>query len=73
MSKKSKSLADQIFCDLESLRVLKDREEKRMIGVWLPESYKERFDILQEQTNAIFGKKLQELIMQAIDQVEGKL
>lgn len=43
--------------------------DKRSITLWLPVEYKEKFDLLQGRSNRLFGKKLQEVLMQAIDRV----
>jgi len=45
--------------------------EKSTLTLWLDKKYKEKFDILQSETNKEFGKRLQKLIMQAIDKVSG--
>ena len=45
-------------------------EESRVISIVVPQSYKERFDILQARSDKGFGKDLKIIIMQAIDFVD---
>ena len=71
MREKSKPI-DQIFRELELLTEAQETVETSMIGLWVPTEYKQRFDELQERTRKKFGKKIQELVMQAIDHLDGK-
>lgn len=65
-------LLTKIFEDLKTPDIT-EAPDKKMIGLWLPGGYKDRFDILQDKTNREFGKRVQALIMESIDHVEKKL
>lgn len=71
MREKSESI-DQIFRELETLTEADETTITMMIGLWVPAEYKLRFDQLQELTNKRFGKKVQELVIQAIKHLDGK-
>lgn len=72
MSKeKTSAIVDEVFSDIESLFENPDLfKDCKPLAFRFPTNYKERFDILQDKTNKRFGKKIQELIMAAIDKAD---
>jgi hypothetical protein len=75
MSEKSdlNSVIDDLFRDIEDLCSGQEPQESKMIGIWLPETYKIKFDELQRKTRTNFGKKIKDMIILAIDKVEDKI
>ncbi len=45
-------------------------EEKRLVGLWLSEAYKLRFDVLQRRSKKKFGRLLKDLIEICINRAE---
>ncbi len=44
-------------------------ERRRPITFWLPERYKEQYDVLQAKSKRRLGKLLTEIVIQSIDRV----
>lgn len=47
-----------------------DRTKGQMVGVWLPNDYKNRYDRLQQTSRREFGKKVRDVIKAVIDHVD---
>lgn len=54
------------------LRTQKVTQKKSVIAVWIPEDYKAEYDRLQDESNLVFGKLIQEMIKQAIDTAKNR-
>lgn len=72
MNDQNKDLVDKIFEGF-TLGNGQDSETVQRAGVtiWLPEEYKEKFNQLQSRSKRRFGKKIQEMLIKAIDKVSG--
>lgn len=46
-----------------------DKEERGAITIWVPSSYKQKFDDLQNSSDKNFGKCIREMIIKTIDKV----
>ncbi|CAB4153183.1 hypothetical protein UFOVP610_50 [uncultured Caudovirales phage] len=67
-----KNEIDLILRDF-NLSLNKNKEKgtsSRTLTLLLPESYKKKFDMLQEITDKQFGKLLKEIIMKSIDKID---
>lgn len=58
----------------ECFQGMKDRDsscavEKTTLTLWVPTEYKKKFEELQDKTKKDFGKRLQKLLIKAIDNV----
>lgn len=42
----------------------------KSITIWVPDEYKEKYDLLQSRSNKVFGKKIKEIVKFAIDKVQ---
>lgn len=47
-------------------------DQRQAITIWVPASYKAKFDDLQNQTKKRFGKALRSVLIQSIDRVAEK-
>lgn len=70
MAEKNMDIIDTVF---EDFVIDENQESKGLrrggVNIWLPEQYKDRFKDLQVRSNRRFGKKIQELVIKAIDKV----
>lgn len=41
----------------------------KSITIWVPDEYKDKYDLLQARSNKVFGKKVKEIVKLAIDKV----
>lgn len=48
---------------------LSEKEEKELVGFWIPKSIKEKYDKAQVATKKELGKEIQDLITRAIKRV----
>lgn len=56
--------------DFEEIESKDGSKQGGMVGTWLPDSYKTRYDELQTKTQKSFGKLVKKIIMHAIDKVD---
>lgn len=69
---KKTDLVDSIFLNFNPNELSTEAVDKKPITQWLPVEYKQKYDELQSKTKSRFGKKIQEMIMKAIDLVDEK-
>lgn len=62
---------EELFSDLGAGDKI-SMKNRKPVTVWLPEEYKNKYGKIQEKSNSRFGKKIRELIIMAIDEVESK-
>lgn len=66
-----KSVKDEIEVFLKELEVAPHRDNSwktgRNLTLCMPGEYKDKFEIIQMRTDKKFGKKLKQLVSQAID------
>lgn len=61
---------DELILDIDlNASSLEKREDCRPITFWLPVAYKNKFDVIQQKSRRIFGKRLKEVIKKSIDKV----
>lgn len=61
-------LIDQMISQLKV--EMNDEEDKKQIGLWIPETKKQKFDRIQKATKNKFGKFIQGIIIKAVDRVD---
>lgn len=65
-------LIEELFLDFKVDEASEQNTVQRAgVTIWLPEDYKAKFNSLQERTKRRFGKKVQQLVIKAIDKVSG--
>lgn len=67
--KNSSEQIDKIFGDLKLNKKLKHDEANKTVTLWIPSEYQQKFKELQKASNLDFGKRLQKLVIDAIDSV----
>lgn len=69
MAENKMDLVDSVF-DGFVVDAADDSATKRgCVNIWIPEEYREKFQELQNRSKRRFGKKVQEMVIKAIDKV----
>jgi hypothetical protein len=67
----SKETIDSIFSNLDkSLLSNTPSIETKAVTFWLPEDYKNKFDLLQEKSGKKVGKLIQRVIKESLDRLD---
>lgn len=65
-----KDFIEEIFNGFQITEEIDSKPVQRAgVTIWLPEDYREKFLLLQSKSKRRFGKKVQELVIKAIDKV----
>lgn len=62
-----KQLIEEVKTKYKTNSVEEKKAKTDLIGLWLPDGYKEKYGQLQADTSCAFGKDLQEIVKTTID------